>query len=170
MKQRTNNAYGITQDEKQIQLALEVPPEATANDIDLSLEESGRVLKISGKATQENEGVSVGTSFSQSFTLGRDVDTDHISASLDNGVLTITAPKLVEVKETTRHIDIIENKAIESGDETAVKEEEEKEVPQVGGENVVDEVVPQEKVEATASADESIKVGDSVIDLDENKE
>lgn len=42
------------------------------------------------------------------------------------------------------------------------------EVPQ--GENIDDEVVPQEKVEATASADESIKVDDSVIDLDENKE
>ena len=38
------------------------------------------------------------------------------------------------------------------------------------GESVVDEVVPQEKVETTASADESIKVDDSVIDLDENKE
>ena len=169
-KQRTNNAaprYGITQDEKHIQLALEVPAGSTANDINLSLEENGRVLKISGKATQEEDGIAV-QSF-RSFTLGRNVDTDNISASLDNNVLSITAPKLEKVKEeTVRHIDIVENKAIESGEETAVKEEVKEEVPQ--GESV-DEVVPQEKVEATASADESIKVVDeSIIDLDENKE
>ena len=172
LKQRTNNAaprYGITQDEKHIQLALEVPAGATANDINLSLEENDRVLKISGKATQEEEGISVQSSFNRSFTLGRNVDTDNISASLENNVLTINAPKkLEEVKESTRRIDIVENKAIESGEETAVKEEE-KEVPQE--ESFVDEVVPQEKVEATASAnDVSIKVDDSVIDLDENKE
>ena len=170
LKQQNNNAaprYGITQDEKHIQLALEVPAGATANDINLSLEENDSVLKVSGKTTQEEEGISVQSSFSRSFTLGRNVDTDSISASLDNGVLKINAPKLSK-EETVRHIDIVENKAIESREETAVKEEVKEEVPQ--GENVDDEVVPQEKVEATASADESIKVDDSVIDLDENKE
>ena len=168
LKQQNNNAaprYGITQDEKHIQLALEVPAGATANDINLSLEENGSVLKLSGKTTQEEEGISVQSSFNRSFTLGRNVDTDNISAVLENGVLTITAPKLSK-EENVRHIDIVENKAIESGEETIV-EEEVKEVPQ--GENV-DEVVPQEKVEASASTDESIKVDDSVIDLDEDKE
>ena len=146
---------------------MEVPAGATANDINLSLEENNSVLKMSGKATQEDEGISVQSSFSRSFTLGRNVDTDNISASLDNNVLKITAPKKLEVvKETTRHIDIVENKAIECGEETAVKEEV-KEVPQ--GESV-DEVVPQEQVETTASANESINVDDYVIDLDENKE
>ena len=173
LKQQNNNAaprYGITQDDKQIQLALEVPAGATANDISLSLEENDRVLKISCKATQEDNGIAVQSSFNRSFTLGRNVDTDNISASLDNGVLTITAPKKLEeeVKETVRHIDIVENKAIESGEEKAVKEEAKEEVPQ--GANVVDEVVPQEKMETTASTNESIKVDDSVIDLDENKE
>lgn len=167
----TNNAtprYGITQDDKQIQLVLEVPAGATANDVNLSLEENDRVLKITGKTTQEEEDIAVQSSFNRSFTLGRNVDTDNISAVLENGVLTIIAPKkLEEVKETVRHIDIVENKAIESGDETAVKEEEKEEVPQ--GEKAVDEVVPQEKVEVTASADESIKVDDSVIDLDERR-
>jgi len=169
-KQQNNNVaprYGITQDEKHIQLALEVPAGATANDINLSLEENDRILKISGEATQEEEGISVQSSFNRSFTLGRNVDTDNISASLDNGVLKINAPKLSK-EETVRHIDIVENKAIESGEETAVKEEVKEEVPQ--GEKAVDEVVPQEKVETTASADESIKIDDSVIDLDENKE
>merc|ERR1711971_879736 len=104
----------------------------------LSLEENDRVLKISGKATQEEEGISVQSSFNRSFTLGRNVDTDNISASLENNVLAITAPKLSK-EETVRRIDIVENKAIESGEETIVEEEKE-EVPQ--GESV-DEVVPQ---------------------------
>ena len=123
LKQQNNNAtprYGITQDEKHIQLALEVPAGATANDINLSLEENGSVLKVSGKTTQEEEGIAVQSSFNRSFTLGQNVDTDNILAVLENGVLTITAPKLSK-EETVRHIDIVESKAIESGEKTLSK-------------------------------------------------
>ena len=146
------NAYGITQDDKQLQIVVGVPG-ANASDINLQLEDDGRLLRISGETTREDGGISMHSRFDRAFTLNRDVDTNKISAQIDNGVLTITAPKHEKAKETVHRINIVENKKAES-DHVAGKEEELK----------VD-ISQSRKKEETQKAKPA--VDESVIDLDE---
>lgn len=148
------SAFGITQDDKQIQIAVDVPG-AKASDINLQLEEDGRVLMISGETTREEGGISVHSRFERSFTLNRDVDTSQISARMDGGVLTITAPKFEETKKNVRRIDVVD-------DDNAV-----------GNEKVAEE----EGGAGTSSSHEKVGsqeakpgVEDNVIDLDAKSE
>ena len=152
--QAKSNALGITQDDTKLQIAVEVPG-ARASDINLELNENGRVLTISGETKREEGGISMHSSFQRMFTLGRDVDTTNISAQIDNGVLTITAPKVVveEAKENVRKIDIVENKMIEGEGEAPLgKAEEDVDASSVHHESEV--------------AAKSAEVDESVIDLD----
>jgi hypothetical protein len=88
--------------------------------------------------------------FDRAFALNRDVDTSKISARIDDGVLTIVAPKYDgEVKENIRRIDIVENEKVES-DEAAIDE-------------VMDTQTSHKKEESPKMEQE---VDDSVIDLD----
>ena len=155
--QAKSNALGITQDDTKLQIAVEVPG-AKASDINLELNENGRVLTISGETKREEGGISMHSSFQRMFTLGRDVDTTNISAQIDNGVLTITAPKVVveEAKENVRKIDIVENKMIEGEGDTPLSKEEED----------VDASSVHQKEEGEVAAKSAEVVDESVIDLD----
>ncbi len=79
-------------------------PGIREEDLDLSL--TGNRLTVSGKREEEKRHEddryyayerSYGT-FSRSFTLPEGVDTDHASADLSNGVLTVSIGKRPEVK------------------------------------------------------------------------
>lgn len=135
------NPFGITQDEKQIQFVLDVPG-AKADDINLQLDEGGRVLTISGETNKEEGGISVHSRFERSFTLNEDVDTAQISAHMNDGVLTITAPKYVEEEEkkTVRKIDVVEQEKEEKVADAAAshEEQESKEDVQGADETVID--------------------------------
>ncbi|BBB24082.1 heat shock protein Hsp20 [Isorropodon fossajaponicum endosymbiont JTNG4] len=63
----------------------------------------GRVKKIQN--TAHSSSTSSG-SFSQSFTLPYDVDTDNINASFNNNILTVSIPKLKQPKLQIRKITI----------------------------------------------------------------
>mmetsp|Transcript_24790 Transcript_24790/g.39083 ORF Transcript_24790/g.39083 Transcript_24790/m.39083 type:complete len:261 (+) Transcript_24790:126-908(+) len=145
-------AFGITQDDKQIQIAVDVPG-AKASDINLQLDEDGRRLTISGEMKREEEGISVHSRFERSFTLNRDTDTSQISAQMDNGVLTITAPKYEEAKKYVRRIDVVENEKLGTSDADVEKEE---------GADVTSSHEKEESREVKPGVDES------VIDFDEN--
>lgn len=151
------NSFGITQDDKQLQIVVGVPG-ASASDINLELEGDGRVLKISGETKRENEGISVHSRFERSFTLPRDVDANGIAASIDNGVLTITAPKYEEEQTSVRRIDVVEHKKAESKDEVASPS---------AIEGVDTSAQTHKKVESENTKPE---VDDNVIDLDVEKE
>jgi len=112
---RPRNAHGIAQDDKQLKIVMDVQG-AEASDVNLRLDEDGRVLTISGETKREEGGISVHSRFDRAFALNRDVDTSKISARIDDGVLTIIAPKHKEeeVKENVRRIDIVENKKVEN--------------------------------------------------------
>mmetsp|Transcript_10537 Transcript_10537/g.18508 ORF Transcript_10537/g.18508 Transcript_10537/m.18508 type:complete len:267 (+) Transcript_10537:101-901(+) len=155
------NALGITQDDKQVQFAVEVPG-AKASDINLQLDEDGRVLKISGETKREEGGISVHSRFERSFTLNRDIDTSRISARMDDGVLTITAPKYEEVKETVRRIEVAEDNKIE--DEKVVEEKERVDASISHEEN---EKSPKSKDESQTVKPES---DESLIDLDKQEQ
>mmetsp|Transcript_27190 Transcript_27190/g.51375 ORF Transcript_27190/g.51375 Transcript_27190/m.51375 type:complete len:173 (-) Transcript_27190:84-602(-) len=147
------NALGIMQDDKQIQITVDAPG-AKASDINLQLKEDGRRLTISGETKREEGDISVHSRFERSFTLSRDIDTSQISAQMDNGVLTITAPKYEEVRENILRINIVENEKIES-DNVGEKE---------GGVGVSSSHEEDDSQKATPKKDES------VIDLDDAKQ
>ncbi|GAB4543013.1 MAG: Hsp20/alpha crystallin family protein [Ruegeria sp.] len=85
-----------------VTLMLEMPG-VGAEDVDVTLEK--RVLTIRGKVhpsqpeklqlvyAEYGEG-----DFERSFTMSDDFDADKISASVSNGVLTVTLPRAVEAK------------------------------------------------------------------------
>ncbi|KAL3810837.1 LOW QUALITY PROTEIN: hypothetical protein ACHAXA_007492, partial [Cyclostephanos tholiformis] len=127
---------------------------AEASDIHLHLDDDSRVLRISGETKREEGGISVQSRFDRAFSLNCDVDTSMISARMDDGVLTIVAPKYEEgrVKDNVRRIDIVENKKVE-GDK-AVSDQE------------VD--TPYRKEEDSPKMEQLID--DTLIDLDLNKD
>lgn len=150
------NSFGITQDDEQFQIAVDVPG-ASANDINLELVDDGRVLKISGETKRESGGISMHSSFERSLTFPNEVNVSELTAHMDNGVLTITAPKYEEVKENIRKIDIVENKKAEDEAEEVVNEANKEE----GASHA------QKKEEDHKTKPET---DESVIDLDEEKE
>lgn len=155
------NTYSITQDEKLMKLVVTVPG-AEASDVKLDLDEDNRILRISGETKREYEGISSYTRFEKSFTLDRNLDVGGINAEMSNGVLTITAPKLEEVTESVRRIDIIDNsgKKLDHSLNDADADDD--------GEKIAD-VDTEVKAETTPEAEENKAEDDLVIDLDESK-
>jgi HSP20 family protein len=151
-KSLARDAFGITQDDKQLQMVVNVPG-AKARDINLELADDGRVLRISGESKRENEGISVHSKFERSFALPRSVIKDAITAKIEDGVLTITAPKYEKEKERIHRIAIEENTEAKEDVMTAKAEEDLPPPTEKEGGNEVN-TVPDE----------------SVIDLDVQKE
>ena len=154
------NTYRITQDEKQVKMVVTVPG-ANASDVKLDLDEENRTLRISGETKYEHEGISVHSRFDKSFTLDRGLNIAGVKAEMDDGVLTITAPRLEEVKDSVRRIDILDNSSSKVAS-PAVEEEGEE----------VEDVATEVKAEATREEDKEEvkpKTDESVIDLDEAK-
>lgn len=72
-------------------------PGVQASDMKVDVELDGRVLHVTGGRRIEKEGSIEEIKFENRLCIGSNVDTDHLSADLSNGVLTLTAPK--------RHLD-----------------------------------------------------------------
>ncbi|KAL7546900.1 hypothetical protein ACHAWF_010231, partial [Thalassiosira exigua] len=145
------NQFGITQDDRHFQIILDVPG-AKASDVNLELAGDGRVLKISGESKREDEGIAIHSRFERSFTLPRNVNEGDITAKMEDGILTITAPKYEKEKERIRRIEIVETKRAQ-GDDRA---------PEVEG-----DVPPPDEEEGTTEAKSE---ADEFIDLDVLKE
>jgi HSP20 family protein len=165
---RTANTYSITQDEKQVKMVVTVPG-AKASDVKLDLDEDNRTLRISGETQFENEGLSVHSKFDKSFTLDRNLDISGVAAEFDNGVLTITAPKFEEIKDSVRRIDVVDNSSSEEEvNEVAQTEENEEHDDTVA---VVDTEVKAEAETSEQRNEQEVepehKADESVIDLDD---
>lgn len=95
----------ISEDEKAMYIEAELPG-AKKEDIKLQVEDG--VLTISAERKQETEEKKknyhrverIYGHFSRGFTLGENVDQEHIDAKYDNGVLHVTLPKTEPVKNT----------------------------------------------------------------------
>lgn len=95
----------ISEDEKALYIEAEVPG-AKKEDIKLQVDDG--VLTISAERKQETEEKKknyhrverIYGHFSRSFSLGDNIDQEHIDAKYDNGVLHVTLPKTEPVKNT----------------------------------------------------------------------
>jgi len=104
---RSSPGYEITEHEGKYQIAVDVPG-VKASDMTIKLENEGRVLHISGgRKVTKGDTVSE-TKFEKRFTIGDNIDTEHISANLADGVLLLTAPKVEKKEKPVQTIAITE--------------------------------------------------------------
>lgn len=108
---RSSPGYEIHEDDSKYSIAIDVPG-VKAEDMDMKLEDNGRVLHLSGSRTvkAKNDGGISKTSFVKRFTIGDNVDTEKISANLENGVLEVTAPKKTPTKKEPHVIKITQGR------------------------------------------------------------
>jgi len=105
--QRSSPGFEVHQNDKAWQISIDVPG-VKASDMNVNLEENGRLLHLSGgrKVVKENQVTE--SRFDKKFTIGDDIDTTMITANLADGVLTVTAPKKEKQEPKTNSIPIIE--------------------------------------------------------------
>lgn len=98
-------AVNVEEKQDEIRLTAELPG-MTENDIELELENN--ILTIRGEKREEREEGDEDTryhvwersygTFQRSFTVPRTVDPEAIDAQFENGVLTVSMPKVAEAK------------------------------------------------------------------------
>jgi HSP20 family protein len=127
--------YEINEDESKMELNLDVPG-IDASDIVIQLEQGGQVLRVKGSRNYKHHNRETESKFDQTFTIDRKtVDIDKLEASLNNGVLVISVPKLQQstIEEKQRIIPIVDtsskgkggNDIHNSNDSTVQKEKKE---------------------------------------------
>lgn len=104
--------YEVKDTETELTIAVDVPG-VKLEDIQVSLEDDGKVLSIQGQRQREETHGETSSStysssrFSQSFTLDPTVDPEKFTATLENGVLVVTAPKdLQRLEQNIRRIPV----------------------------------------------------------------
>ena len=132
--------YEITNNDENFQVAIDFPGFKTS-DINVNIEEDGQVLAITGTRKTSN----FESKFSKKFFLDPAVDTDNLSAVIENGVLTVSAPKdLKKIDEKNRNIPIIQEENVVSKDssipEDAASAEDEAYEMKVPGSNYLDKL------------------------------
>jgi len=98
--------YSIKDNAAIFEVELELPS-VSLDDIDLQLDEETNVLTISGQ--RKSLGSAEPIKFSKNFMLESNVEMQKISAKLNNGILTITAPKRAkkENDDKTKRIPVV---------------------------------------------------------------
>jgi len=121
--------YRIEEDDDKFTLTIDLPG-VKASDMKVSLENDGRVLRISGMRTTQTGEMSYESKFDKTFVVDKSVDVEQIQANLAEGVMTIDAPKKpkeepktveipIQVSESTT--DEIKVDKVEEAEETAEK-------------------------------------------------
>ena len=120
---RRSVRYQIFDNDNEIKISLDLPG-VKAEDIDVGIEEDGKILSISGEREKMGESGSYRVSFSQSFALDEKVDIENFSANLKNGVLVVTAPKdLQRIEDNIRKITVVDADGDVSDSEIQMKQD-----------------------------------------------
>ena len=151
--------YRIDEEEDKYTLSVELPG-VKASDVNVSLEQDGRVLRISGMRKVEANGMAYESKFSKDFVLNKDVYVEGIEATLSEGVMSIVAPKKSKVEPKSISIPIQEEVAPQIADQAAVEEETAAAEENIGIENA-EEVKVDIEMKTETDSDEEI------VDLDE---
>lgn len=148
--------YEITDNNEKFEISVDLPG-VKASDINVSIENDGQCLTLSGHRELNKGGYEFSSRFSQSFTLDRAVDADKFTAKLKNGVLVVSAPKdWKKIEDAVKTIPITEfteeDIPVARGDQQATLEAEQvdaemKEEEEIKVETVTEEAVEVEKEE-----------------------
>ena len=111
-------AVDVYEDEHKVSLKIEVPG-IDEKDIDVRVENN--TLTVHGERKIEKEEKEENYrrverqygSFTRTFTLPQTVDTEHVSANYDKGVLKITLPKKAEAKPKQIKVNVGSEKTLE---------------------------------------------------------
>lgn len=113
----TAPSVNIVEEEKDYKIEVAAPG-MSKNDFDVHLNDDNELVVGMEKKTEKNGSESKSrkylhrefsySQFKQTFTLPDNVDKDHITANVNNGVLTVSLPKTAEAekKEECRKIEI----------------------------------------------------------------
>jgi len=136
--QRSEPRYEISNEDTQFQIFLELPG-VQAEDVSLELKDGGS-LEISASRNTHQHGRVSSYNFAQALTLDTSIiDVENISATLSQGLLTISAPKL---DKSTRQDEVTKIPVVKKEDNeeksrilpssppsSQVDEQEEREIP-----------------------------------------
>eukprot|EP00980_Cylindrotheca_fusiformis_P006221 scaffold1328_cov108-Cylindrotheca_fusiformis.AAC.11 len=101
--------YELIDNDEKFQLSVDVPG-VKADDIDVSLEDG--FLTVTGQRLASDDSSRFTSKFSETFSLDSAVDVEKFTASLNDGVLVITAPKdFKRVEENVTKIPIMQGEA-----------------------------------------------------------
>ena len=104
--QNYSPGYQVIDNDEAFQVSIEVPG-VKSEDLSIKVEEDGKYLTVSGSREKTSTGYSYSSKFSQSFYLDPSIETDKISADLQNGILLVTAPKdLKKIEDSVKTIPI----------------------------------------------------------------
>jgi HSP20 family protein len=135
--------YQMVNNENQFQVSMEIGEGMTSNDVEVKFDEFQRLLTISAhkESTNDSSGYRYNSRFSRSFSVDPFVQVDQLTANVENGVLTVSAPKDANrMQHAVRSIPVTQ-----AGIEAPPVEEE----PESAEENI--DIVPH--VKATADSD-----------------
>ena len=152
---RPTYRYRIDEEQDKYTLSVELPG-VKASDVNVSLEQDGRVLRISGMRKENNGDMAYESKFSKDFVLNKDVHVEGIEAKLSEGVMTVVAPKEPKIEPKSIAIPV-EEEVPEITDPAPVEEEA----------NVEEEI----KIENTSiemKANINVDPDEDVMDLDDN--
>jgi HSP20 family protein len=112
---RSSPGYEINETDDNYQIIVNVP-DVKAGDMSVQLENDGRVLHISGRRKVVKDDTTTETKFEKRFTIGRNVDTQKVTANLADGVLVLSAPKIEKKEAPIFNIAITEGPLEETQD------------------------------------------------------
>jgi HSP20 family molecular chaperone IbpA len=103
--------YEMVNNENQFQVSMDIGDGMTTNDVEVKFDESQRMLTVSAhtESTSDETGYRFNSQFSRSFSVDPFVRVDQLTATVDKGVLTISAPKDVDrMQHAVRSIPVIQ--------------------------------------------------------------
>lgn len=143
--------YEIVDDNKVFKLSIDVPG-IKPEDMSISLEDG--YLTVRGQRASSDDNTQFSSQFSQTFSLDPAIDLDGIKANLENGVLTISAPKdMAKLEENVRRIPITSSTTTEEQDVSTNFAIADEETAEEKAEDVVNEM-GDEELEITEDKDE----------------
>jgi len=116
----SHQRYELIDNNEKFELKVDVPGVKEEN-LDIKLDE-GR-LTVEGQRVAESKTSQFTSKFSKTFSLDRTVDVDKFTASLNNGVLVISAPKdMAKLEENIRKIPITAASVVTADKDSAMAE------------------------------------------------
>merc|ERR1711862_143437 len=103
----SHQRYELIDNNEKFELKVDVPGVEEEN-IDVKLEEGGRRLTVRGRREASSESSRFASEFSKTFSLDETVDAEKLTATVKNGVLTVSAPKdSNKLEENVRRIPVV---------------------------------------------------------------